>query len=96
MSTGITGTTSPTEPLGGFGIDLRTLQPGYSILMVRNDEPGRRWTLNIQSLPEPAVTLSGVDPSADEMKRALQYLPVPIWMIDLCMVLAAVATRVER
>ena len=66
----------------------------HSVLLVANNEPDRCWALNIQSLPEPAVTLRGVAPTAEEMKRALQSLPVPIWMIDVCMVLAATAVRV--
>lgn len=65
----------------------------HSVLMLSNAEPGRGWVLNIQQLPVPAVTLRGVDPTAEEVTRALMHTNAPIWMIPLCMVLAATATR---
>jgi membrane glycosyltransferase len=72
---------------------MSTSHHSRSVLLLQHTEPGRRWTLNIQELPERAITLRGVEPTAEEMTRVLSYTSAPVWMIAVCMVIAATAKR---
>lgn len=65
----------------------------FCVLLLANMEPGREWTLQVVEAPAPQVLLKGVEPTIEEMVRALSFTAAPVWMVPVCMVLAKVAMR---
>jgi hypothetical protein len=70
-------------------VDIFTL----NIFSIHYSANGRKWNLLIQKTPQPAILLRGEMPTEAEMKEALAQTNLPIWTIDMFMVLASVADR---
>lgn len=62
----------------------------FTLSYQAHDSP-RKWALNFQQRPEMKITRTGDVPTRDEIVEALAYTMLPIIMVPICEICAAVA-----
>ena len=82
----------PIEAVGNGGKYSFVSTKAYPLTIQFNNEDGsQKWALFFQSKPECRMRRKGAMPTLEEMLTAVQFLPIPAFMVEVFVICAASA-----